>query len=68
MNMRWGGKEGPDGGDGWVDEEVVRLVEGLHEGLLLLRAGRRVLEDTEEEAAVEGLRRRRRKVGGVWGG
>jgi hypothetical protein len=66
--MRRGGKEGPDGGDGWFDEEVARLVEGLHEGLLLLRARRRVLEDTEEEATVERLRRRRRKVGGVWGG
>ena len=68
VHMRCGGKERPDGGDGWVDEEVVRLVEGLREGLLLLRARRRVLEDTEEEATVEGLRRRWRKVGGVWGG
>jgi len=65
--MRWRGKEGPDRGDGWVDEEVVRLGEGLHEGLLLLRARRRVLEDTEEEAAVEGLRCRW-QVSGVWGG
>lgn len=62
VHIRWGGKQGADGGDGGVDEEVVRLGEGLRGVLLLLRAWRRVLEETEEEATVEGCRRRGLKL------
>lgn len=66
VNLRRVWEQRPDGGDGGVHEEVVLLGEGLDGGLLLVRARGRVLEETEEEATVEGRgsRRRRRKVGG----
>lgn len=65
VNLRRVWEQRPDGGDGGV-HEVVLLGEGLDGGLLLVRARGRVLEETEEEATVEGRgsRRRRRKVGG----
>jgi len=56
------GEEGAHGGDGGIDEEMVR--DGDRGERFSARVGRgRVLEEAEEEAAVEGRRR-----GGCGGG
>lgn len=62
LHLRRGGEERAHGGDGGVDKEVVR--DGARREGFSARVGRgRVLEEAEEEAAVEGRRR-----GGCGGG
>jgi hypothetical protein len=56
LHLWRGGEEGAHGGDGGVDKEVVR--DGARGEGFSARVGRgRVLEEAEEEAAVEGRRR-----------
>jgi len=61
LHLWRGGEEGAHGGDGGIDEEVVRD-GGWGEGFSARVGRERVLEEAEEEAAVEGHRR------GVCGG